>query len=593
MNTSRLMSAAISAGAVLITILALSTTSAASAATLSASADNWSAASPATSPPQLTGPAMAYDPQSQQTILFGYSGGAAQTWDWNGYTWTNLTAPDGPTPRGYSSLAYDPAIGDLVLFGGTAPGNTLFAQTWLWNGSDWTALGPVGTVPPARYNASLAYDPATSQLILFGGQTSTGYLGDTWTLNSSNLQWTQLDPSSSPVARAGAALGYDTATQQLVLYGGQGQANYADTWLWTGTNWTSADNPAPVPAVRAFASFAYDPTTGQMILFGGEGASTYSDTWNWTGTAWQELSPATNPGSRSMAAAAYDSATDQLVLFGGMSGSGVTEADTWTYGPPPAAPAITSADSATFTAGNGGSFSFTSSGYPLPLHTVTDGGLPAGVSLSPAGVLSGTPASDTGGAYPVLITASNSVGSAATQEFTLVVDQAPIITSLHSETFVEGTAGKFKVKASAYPKATFTETGALPAGLTLSKSGVLSGTPTVTGTFKIKLIATNSAGTSKQSFTLTVAASTGNGSAPIITSLDNAAFVVASPGKFTVKANETATFTETGALPAGVTLSPSGVLSGTPEAEGTYKIELIATNSSGTGKQSFTLTVEA
>lgn len=62
-----------------------------------------------------------------------------------------MTVADGPTPRGYSSLAYDPALGDLVLFGGTAPGDKVFAETWLWNGSGWTALArPVRRVQRQR-----------------------------------------------------------------------------------------------------------------------------------------------------------------------------------------------------------------------------------------------------------------------------------------------------------------------------------------------------------------------------------------------------------------------------------------------------------
>lgn len=54
------------------------------------------------------------------------------------------------------------------------------------------------------------------------------------------------------------------------------------------------------------------------------------------------------------------------------------------------------------------------------------------------------------------------------------------------------------------------------------------------------------------------------------------------------------TFTETGALPAGVTLSPAGVLSGTPQTIGTFPITVTATDSSGcTGTLDFTLNVIA
>ena len=59
-------------------------------------------------------------------------------------------------------------------------------------------------------------------------------------------------------------------------------------------------------------------------------------------------------------------------------------------------------------------------------------------------MLSGTPASDTGGVYNLTFTAHNGVGSDATQPFTLTVNQAtqaPAITSANSTTFAVGTAG--------------------------------------------------------------------------------------------------------------------------------------------------------
>jgi large repetitive protein len=86
------------------------------------------------------------------------------------------------------------------------------------------------------------------------------------------------------------------------------------------------------------------------------------------------------------------------------------------------APAITSASSATFTAGSAGSFTVTSTGYPSPAITES-GALPGGVTLHSNGdgtaTLSGTPSA--GGSFPITISASNGVGSAATQSFTLTV----------------------------------------------------------------------------------------------------------------------------------------------------------------------------
>jgi putative Ig domain-containing protein len=170
------------------------------------------------------------------------------------------------------------------------------------------------------------------------------------------------------------------------------------------------------------------------------------------------------------------------------------------------APAITSANSATFTVGAAGSFSVTASGFPAPTFTET-GALPTGVTLSSAGLLGGTPGAGTGGTYTFMITAHNGSGTDATQSFTLTVDQAPTITSVNNSTFTVGAAGSFSITASGFPAPTFTETGALPSGVTLSSAGLLSGTPGggTSGTYTFTITAHNGIGTdATQSFTLTV-----------------------------------------------------------------------------------------
>jgi hypothetical protein len=75
-------------------------------------------------------------------------------------------------------LAQDPATGQLVLFGGYN-GTTGLDKTWTWNGTTWTTQ-PINSTPAARYFASAASDPATNQLVLFGGYNGTSYFNDTW-----------------------------------------------------------------------------------------------------------------------------------------------------------------------------------------------------------------------------------------------------------------------------------------------------------------------------------------------------------------------------------------------------------------------------
>ncbi len=82
---------------------------------------------------------------------------------------------------------------------------------------------------------------------------------------------------------------------------------------------------------------------------------------------------------------------------------------------------------------------------------------------------------------------------------------APTITSANTATFTQNVAGSFQVTATGNPAPTFSTAGPLPTGVTLSSSGLLSGTPTQSGTFTFTITATN--GTSPdatQTFTLTV-----------------------------------------------------------------------------------------
>src|SRR5690606_6174953 len=80
--------------------------------------------------------------------------------------------------------------------------------------------------------------------------------------------------------------------------------------------------------------------------------------------------------------------------------------------------------------GQGNSFPVTADGVPAPTFSVVSGSLPDGVSLSAAGVLSGTPVNVQQGSYSFTIEADNGVSPADTQAFQLAVDRSPRMTSL-------------------------------------------------------------------------------------------------------------------------------------------------------------------
>lgn len=176
---------------------------------------------------------------------------------------------------------------------------------------------------------------------------------------------------------------------------------------------------------------------------------------------------------------------------------------------------------------------------------------------------------------------------------------APTISNIDQATFYVGASSNFQFTATAAPAATFTETGALPAGVTLNRAGVLSGTPLASGSYSIVVTASNGVTpvpASTQDFTLTV-------TMPAVMAPSNApddAFADGSPNTFTFTATGTPTpavtaSLVTGKLPAWLSVTPgtgSALLSGTPplRTKHVYVFTVKATNTA-VATQTFTLTV--
>ena len=307
----------------------------------------WSQQSPATSPSVRLGATMAYDPSTNQVVLFGGQGSNGNTlndtWNWNGTTWTQLSPATSPPSREDATMAYDPNSGQVVLFGGlnnNGNGTSLLGDTWTWNGTTWTPQTPA-TSPQARFYATMAYDPSSGQVVLFGGETvnSDFYVGDTWTWNGST--WTPQNPATSPPSRGTAMMAYNVTSGQVLLFGGDGNGTgfpfLNDTWTWSGATWTQLSRATSPPSTGQ-AVMAYDANSGQMVLFGGAnnaGLNILGDTWTWNGTTWTQQTPATSPEARYSAAMAYDPSSGQVVLFGGSSNSNLL-GDTWSLQQGPA-----------------------------------------------------------------------------------------------------------------------------------------------------------------------------------------------------------------------------------------------------------------
>jgi YVTN family beta-propeller protein len=166
---------------------------------------------------------------------------------------------------------------------------------------------------------------------------------------------------------------------------------------------------------------------------------------------------------------------------------------------------------------------------------------------------------------------------------------SPVLLQSGNSSFLVGQSVSTQLTASAAPAATFSATG-LPPGLTLSTSGLLSGTPTTAGSYTVVVTAANGVAPSDSETNFASVYQV-----PAITSAPQATLYVGVPSDLTIDAVgfPAPTFSETGTLPAGVSFTTTGEFAGTPAngTDGSYPLEITATNIVGTVTQAFTLTV--
>jgi uncharacterized delta-60 repeat protein len=143
----------------------------------------------------------------------------------------------------------------------------------------------------------------------------------------------------------------------------------------------------------------------------------------------------------------------------------------------------------------------------------------------------------------------------------------------------------YQIVASGQPTS-YSATG-LPPGLSIDPlTGLISGTPTVGGTFLVTLSATNASGTGTATLTINLA--------PIIISPLSATGTITLPFSYQFEASgATSLAVDDNTLPLGLTFDPTlRAIVGNPAVEGTFQVGLSATNSGGTTSATLVLTVQ-
>lgn len=299
-------------------------------------------------------PPAARDPREPRPRVAGAPGWYNQTG-----VMSRGSSGEGNRSQYEAAAAYDPNTQQVVVFGGcgaSCPSN----QTWTWNGNRWTNETPLLVrAPPALYGESMAWDPAYNASILVGGVLKGGSLSNlTWALSSTpagTYEWLNLTglvgAYDAGIGTELAALAYDDYFHELILVDGCAVIGcstvWSSEWVLSNTSWSAVGSgPAGSPANRYLLapSMAYDRADREMVFFGGWSIGTGTSVnftyvlptnGTWTNVTSSSASCSTvchYPGPRWGASMAWDGQLQKVVLVGGASLSPSTRPnETWLF----------------------------------------------------------------------------------------------------------------------------------------------------------------------------------------------------------------------------------------------------------------------
>ena len=343
--------------------------------------------------------------------------------------------------------------------------------------------------------------------------------------------------------------------------------------------------PSPLIVVTVVPSLPSDIDQGQTLQFKANLATNDpsvtlgSVTWTASGPgcAGAACGTFTNIGSTTAiyVAPATVSATLNVTVTANSAAQPLQSGSSSFHVMPP--PSIITTDLPAATPGYVYHTSLTASGGVQPLiWTVANGTLPAGMSLNSAGVLFGTPSAGSTTAVTFKVTdSSGSPGGAVSTQQTFNLTVVGVL-SANAGVLPDGKVGTayntaLTATGGMPPYFWSIYSGSLPSGLILQKTGIISGTPTIAGTYSFQMSVVDSSPT-QQNYTSTNFTITINSSGPLaIRTTGVMDGTVDTPYQAQLVATGGApplvwTVT-TGGLPSGLALNPTtGVIAGAPTA---------------------------
>jgi hypothetical protein len=223
-------------------------------------------------------------------------------------------------------------------------------------------------------------------------------------------------------------------------------------------------------------------------------------------------------------------------------------------------------------------------GTPPYLWSIQNGSLPPGLTLSSAGVISGSPSVVTDASF--VVRATDSVGVATARAFSLRILPPALVFGVDS--LPNGKLGApysyVFTAAGGAPPYTWSLDGAASPGIGLAANGPFIGTPTQHGTFRFPVTVRDTGG---QSVTRTVTLVVEG--APPLAGVAPLAITTATASNGTVGAPYSQSFSAAGGsppyrwaasgLPGGLSMSAAGELTGTPQAAGRVSFTVVLADS--------------
>ncbi|HEX6693483.1 MAG TPA: hypothetical protein VF035_02150 [Longimicrobiales bacterium] len=197
-------------------------------------------------PPARTHAALGYDPLSRRVLLYGGGGTSDEsyndTWSWDGAAWKLLpdTGPAGRFVNGMTTTAESAFLSLVYNAPETMRDGNMGLELFRRDAATWSRID----IPPLRFSPMMPVTATANagELLLYAGwDAPDGAAPTTWLVSARGAT---READAAPGRRRGAAMAYDPDRRRVILFGGESDtAVLNDTWEWYDGAWHRVPQP--------------------------------------------------------------------------------------------------------------------------------------------------------------------------------------------------------------------------------------------------------------------------------------------------------------------------------------------------------------